>query len=68
MRQYAASAWRGRARTHEACAAVGLTLPGRNVWHPRATMLFLTPREVLLPPALALTADESDALEQMMAA
>jgi hypothetical protein len=63
------SEWRGRARMHEACAAVGLAVQGRNTWHPRATLLFLTPREKLQPaPALALSAVEDEAIEGLMAA
>jgi hypothetical protein len=67
--QYANSEWRSRARTHEACAAVGLAMPGRNTWDPRATMLFLTPREKLQSaPALALSPVEDEAIEGLMAA
>jgi hypothetical protein len=67
--RYAASEWRRRARTHEACADVGLALRGRNTWHPRATLLFLTPREKSqTAPAPALSAVEDDAIEGLMAA
>jgi hypothetical protein len=68
-RRYEASGWRSRARAHDACAATGLALPGRNTWHPKATMLFLTPVEKLSPAqAVALTKEESDAIDAMMAA
>lgn len=67
--KYASTEWRSRARMHEACAAVGLAMPGRNTWDPRATTLFLTPREKLQAAlALALSAVEDEAIEGLMAA
>jgi hypothetical protein len=51
--KWAPSVWRTRAKTHEAFAAVNLAMPGRPTWYPQATMLCMTPKEVVPPPTLA---------------
>jgi hypothetical protein len=51
--KWASSVWRIRAKTHEAFAGVNLAVPGRNVWHPQATILCKTPKEVEPAPTLA---------------
>ncbi|MBB5046855.1 hypothetical protein HNR60_001604 [Rhodopseudomonas rhenobacensis] len=55
--RFSGSAWRGRADTHRALAGAGLALPGRNVWSPVATALFVQPRPAPAPVAMAAEDD-----------
>jgi hypothetical protein len=64
-KRWARSAWRGRAHAHETYAAAGLVVPGRNTWHPLATLLFVTPRPEPVFVSTALTPEEDAALARL---
>ena len=51
--KWASSVWRTRAHTHEAFQAVNLAVPGRGTWNPQATLLCLTPKEMIPATTLA---------------
>jgi hypothetical protein len=46
------TSWRARAVAHEKYAEAGLTLPVGNIWYPKATILFVTPKPVKPQPTL----------------
>ncbi len=62
-KQWARSAWAGRARAHAALAEVGLALPNRPIWRPLATCLFDEP--VLVKPARFLAPADEEALTRL---
>lgn len=43
-KRWAKSSWARRAKAHRAYVAAGLARPGCDIWHPEATLLFVTPR------------------------
>ncbi|SDG59782.1 hypothetical protein SAMN05216338_1001857 [Bradyrhizobium sp. Rc2d] len=63
--RWARSTWARRAIAHEAFAAAGLARPGRNTWHPEATMLFVAPRPERQPASTTLTEEEDAALASL---
>ena len=64
-KRWARSAWRQRAKAHEAFAAAGLAIRGRSTWNPKATCLFEEPDPIVPAPKLAPIDD--DALTRFVA-
>lgn len=63
--KWARSIWRNRARAHENSVLAGLAVAGRNIWDPRATMLWLEPAKSVPPEMLAI--EDLAALEALAA-
>ena len=63
--KWSRSAWRTRAKAHENSVLAGLAVTGRNIWDPRATMLWLEP--VKYVPRNVLADEDLAALEALAA-
>ncbi|MBP1294130.1 MULTISPECIES: hypothetical protein [Bradyrhizobium] len=64
-KRWAQSAWARRASAHRAYVAAGLARRGCDIWHPEATLLFVTPRPRATPVHETLSNEDEAALANL---